>query len=51
VKKTLLWFASLLFLASISVPTNLWADDPLPICDPNSGCTKPGIGLVAGLNQ
>jgi hypothetical protein len=48
--KMLLLFASLLFIASISVPTNLWADDPPPICDP-AGCTKPGIGLVAGLTQ
>jgi hypothetical protein len=51
VKKTLLLFASLLFIASISVPANLWADDPPPICDPISGCGKPGIGLIAGLNQ
>jgi hypothetical protein len=50
VKKTLLWFASLLFLASLSVPTPLRADDFPPVCDP-TGCTKPGIGLVAGLNQ
>ena len=50
-KKTLLWFASLLFLASISVPTNLWADEPSPACDPVTGCTKPGIALVAGLNR
>lgn len=49
-KKTLLWFASLLFLASISLPTILRADDLPPICDPTTGCSKPGVGLVAGLN-
>jgi hypothetical protein len=50
VKKTLLWFASLLFLASLSVPTTLRADDLPPICDP-TGCHKPGMGLIAGLNR
>jgi hypothetical protein len=50
VKKTLLWLASLVFLASL-VPTNLWADDPPDPCDPVNGCSKPGIGLVAALNQ
>jgi hypothetical protein len=49
VKKTLLWFASLLFLASLSVPTNLWADEPIPPCDPVTGCTKPGVALPAVL--
>lgn len=43
-KKTLLWFASLLFLASISMPTLLRADDPPPLCDP-TGCNKPGLVL------
>jgi hypothetical protein len=50
VKKTLLLFASLLFLASLSMPTSLRADDGPPICDP-TGCTKPVIGLVAGLTR
>jgi hypothetical protein len=51
VKKTLLCFASLLFLASLTVPTTLWADEPLPICDPTTGCQKPGLGLVVGLSR
>jgi hypothetical protein len=51
VKKTLLSFASLLFVASLIVPTNLWADDPPPICDPTLGCGKPGISLTAGLSR
>ena len=50
-KKTLLWFASLLFLASLSVSTPLRADDFPPVCDPASGCTKPGIGLTVGLHR
>jgi hypothetical protein len=50
VKKTLLLLASLLFLASLAVPTTLRADDYPPTCDP-TGCNKPGIGLVAGFNR
>ena len=49
-KKTLLLFASLLFLASLAVPTTLRADDYPPVCDP-TGCTKPGLGLVVVLNR
>jgi len=48
VKKTLLWFASLLFLASLAVPSTLWADDP-PNCDPIS-CPKPITATAAGLH-
>ncbi len=48
-KKTLLWFASFLFLASLTIPTTLQADDLPPICNPQ--CGKPGMSLVAGLNR
>jgi hypothetical protein len=51
VKKTLLWLASLLFIASLSAPTLMRADDPDPNCDPVLGCTKPVVGLVAGLHR
>ncbi|MFZ0286948.1 MAG: hypothetical protein WAL32_17100 [Terriglobales bacterium] len=44
-KKTLLWFAALLFLASLSVPTQLRADDP-PNCD-EIACPKPVAPAVA----
>jgi hypothetical protein len=50
VKTTLLWFASLLLIASLSAPTLVLADDPPPICGP-TGCTKPGIALLAGLHR
>jgi hypothetical protein len=50
VKKTLLLFASLLFLASLAVPTTLQADDDPPVCGP-TGCTKPGAGLLVTINQ
>lgn len=49
-KKTLLWFASLLFVASLAVPITLRADDFPPVCDP-TGCTKPGLTLTAALNR
>ena len=49
-KKTLLWFASLLFVASLAMPVAMRADEPPPICDP-TGCDKPGIGLVYGLSR
>jgi hypothetical protein len=48
VKKTLLWFASLLFLASLAVPNTVWADDP-PNCDPTTDCPKPVAPQAAGL--
>jgi len=50
VKKTWLLFASLLVLASLSVPTIVLADDVPPVCGPD-GCTKPGVQLVVGLNR
>lgn len=49
-KKTLLLLASLLFLASLSVPTSLRAEEMPPPCGP-SGCYKPGTALVAGLDR
>jgi hypothetical protein len=51
VKTTLLWFASLLFIASLSLSAIVVADDAPPVCDPNTGCSKPGVALMAGLNQ
>jgi hypothetical protein len=43
-----LWFASLLFFASLTVPTSLWADDP-PNCDPTD-CPKPITSQTVGLH-
>jgi hypothetical protein len=45
VKKRLLWFAVVLFLATVSAPPIARADVPDPTCDPN-GCTKPGQMLA-----
>jgi hypothetical protein len=44
VKKCLLWFATLLFLATISAPTIANADLP-PTCGPD-GCSKPGLAVI-----
>jgi len=40
-KKCLLWLAAALFLATVSVPPVMHADEP-PVCGPN-GCQKPGV--------
>jgi hypothetical protein len=40
VKKSLLWFAVTLFVATLSMPPTATAD--APICGPN-GCSKPGV--------
>jgi len=45
VKKRLLWFAIVLFLATVSTPPRAKADDPDPICTPN-GCQKPGVRVL-----
>jgi hypothetical protein len=42
VKKCLLWFAVVLFLATVSAPPIAKADAPDPTCGPN-GCSKPGV--------
>lgn len=41
-KKFLLWLAAALFLATVSVPPVLHAQDMPPTCGEN-GCQKPGV--------
>lgn len=43
-KKSLRWFAIVLFLATLSVPPIATADSPPPTCGPD-GCQKPGVVL------
>jgi hypothetical protein len=44
-KKCLLRLAVALFLATVSTPATLLAEDPAPTCGPD-GCQKPGVQVL-----